>query len=94
MKIQWPWTKFKEKVENHISELWRKVGEIQVALELARVANFIRIIDYSKGMTLKAPPKPISLEDLLRRIERIEKTIVEINIVEVNIGEENETTKT
>jgi len=40
----------------------------------ARVAKFIKVVDYHKGMSMKDErPNPISLEDLQTRIEVLEK---------------------
>lgn len=40
----------------------------------ARVAKYIKVVDYHKGMSMKDErPNPISLEDLQTRIEVLEK---------------------
>jgi len=72
-KIQWPWTRQFKKIEEEMSNLKFDQDIIKRELEQKRVAKFIQIIDYVKGMSLKDErPDPILLEDLLKRIETLE----------------------
>jgi len=72
MKIKWPWSRF----ELSIANLRWDIKIIKDALEEARVAKFVRVVDYKRGMKLNCDsPKMISLEDLEKRIEKLEKKI-------------------
>lgn len=63
----------KARQDIEIELLRADIDTIRRILEQARVANFIKIITYEPGMDLMyRPPKPISLEDLERRIEKLE----------------------
>ena len=71
MRLRWrlPW--FKNRVQ--IDCLQERVQTIEDVLGETRIANFIKIITYRKGMKLgEPPPDPISLEDLERRIAALE----------------------
>lgn len=76
MAILWPWT-IKTKIESLEAEnveLRDSIKRIEKVLIDKRIANFIRIVTYRQGMDLSyTQPKPISLEDLEKRINQIEK---------------------
>lgn len=74
MKIKWPWTKNKHRLE----ALQEEIICLKEELNSARVARFIIVRDYKVGCKFKYQELhgPISLPDLLKRIEKIEKFLV------------------
>lgn len=73
-KIQWPWTRQFKNIKEDIGTLKFDQDIIKRELERKRVAKFIQVIDYVKGMSLKDErPDPILLEDLDKRIKELEK---------------------
>lgn len=70
MKIKWPWTANKERINIILHQL----ELIMQALIDARVANFIMVKNYRKGDKFTYEmPDTIKLENLLERIEQLER---------------------
>lgn len=73
MKVKWLWTRALDALSQRIDDNEARIDETQDAVEGAHVANFIRIITFRRGQTLKMPAEPISLVDLQARIVALEK---------------------
>lgn len=59
--------------DREIEKLYCEIEDIKLILEKARVALFIHVVEYKRGMNLcDERPKPISLESLERRISTME----------------------
>ena len=72
MKLQWPWTR----MAAQISYMSDAINALEDVIQEKRLANFIRIREYKKGMDSEYYRddvlNPISLEDLERRIMVLE----------------------
>jgi len=67
-----------EGLEDKIKFLEQDRDAIMEALEKASVANFIRVITYTKDMIFKNPKPPISLDDMEANIQTIFE-VLELN---------------
>ena len=67
--------KKQKRMEDEISYLKGEILNLKKVLQNARIARFVKVIPYSKGMKLRyeqPPPMPIPLEELQTRIEYLE----------------------
>lgn len=72
-KINWPWTRSCKLIDEDNTFLRAEIRRVKEELMCKRVANFVMVDDYHKGMKLTYDlPKPILLEDLEKRIEELE----------------------
>lgn len=61
--------------DREIERLRRDINMIMDCLEAKRVALFLKMVKYEKGMSLHDDrPRPISLEDLEKRIANLERS--------------------
>lgn len=73
-KINWPWSRNYKLINENYAFLKAEIEMIKRELEHKRISKFIMVVDYYKGMSLyDERPNPILLEDLLKRIEVLEK---------------------
>lgn len=73
-KINWPWVRNRKLIEESRNSLREDINLIKEQLIRKRVANFIMVVSYRKGMKLQYDLlEPISLEGLQKRIEALEK---------------------
>lgn len=72
MNIKWPWAKNRKRFEALFEALQEEITCLKQALMAARVANFIMIQEYVGDPLCYEMKDPISLPDLLHRIEKLE----------------------
>lgn len=73
-KINWPWVRNHKLIDETQAYFNDEIEMVKRELERKRIAKFLMVVDYVKGMSLYDDrPNPILLEDLEKRIEALEK---------------------